>query len=913
MTGPEAPPPIYETPVQKGLARVHIYGAGVAGLTAAHELARRGFRVRVYEHAVEYDERGKREGGSPSSRFSPEIAVGGMARSQFLRAARGALGNFPKEGRFTTCDQYRLRYPVPLDEAGRTAWKDEPHDKERLLQFVNRCGFFSDSSPGILHIRLPPTADDSRYAAFLEAARAVRRYLSQVREPEPGASTSAHLAEDRVIIVSREEEWDLIRDLASPFPGLDENAEALLLEVFYFLPGEHGFRFFPSYYRHLFSTMVETPILDAQGGLTGRRIFDNLVPSSFYGIAAQGRRIRFLRRAPVTRPVEMLQELGDLASSGYPPTDALQFSLRIWRYLCTCSERRRAEYEGISWWEYLEGYDPKTGARRYQYSRAFKQDMQFAPRVLAAFDGAWGDARTNGNTLAQLYLNNLMPMPKTDGTLNGPTTVAWFRPWRHYLEAYLGVEFRQGSLMFFQLEDDRLVPYIDVNGTAWAPWVDTHEKPRPPGTEPGKLEEPVDYYVVATDAQTAEQTTNGLPPIGVIQGLRSFTSCIPPNPRGPEPEQPRDWERLPGYVPWDRFQTLTGIQFFFPSSVRFAEGYLYFLDAPWGLSAINSQQYWASPPSFGKEGFASVLSVDIGNWYVREPWLKSPSDCSRREIAVEVWEQIRKATEQHNAPLPHASHFGFTLPEPAWYHVDRFIRFDTDPATRRERPGHNLAPYLIPIMGDWERRPGADPWDPLAPPAVGRPRVELPEGLWQAPHGGYQVHWGRLVFAGTYLRTFTRMTTMESANESARHAVNAIIDHYLAHPRPPPKEEPEPKPAGVGIRGAPAMPDFGGQGSLTGSPDFRMTPIGEYCRIWDPEKHELAELAPLRELDSQLFAAGLPHVWDVLRLEPMLLPLLPPNDPLRGIESLKSFLGSVRESLRKLSPSAWPGLRWPPP
>ena len=51
--------------------------------------------------------------------------------------------------------------------------------------------------------------------------------------------------------------------------------------------------------------------------------------------------------------------------------------------------------------------------------------------------------------------------------------------------------------------------------------------------------------------------------------------------------------------------------------------------------------------------------------------------------------------------------------------------------------------------------------------------------VWQARHGGYQVHHNSLVFAGTWTKTFTRMTTMEAACESARHAVNAILDHYV--------------------------------------------------------------------------------------------------------------------------------------
>jgi hypothetical protein len=885
------------THTRKGPARVHIYGAGIAGLTAAHELGRRGFRVRVYEPAQEYDETGQPEpGAAKQATLHPRLAVGGMARSQYLRVAKGALGNFQDAGQFTASDAYRMVYDYSRD------WDDAGLNPMSVERFLSRSELRpSERFPGIVHIRIPPPLDSERTPTRLATAQVLREFLTQTGSTTP---SSLRIPRERVILVADEEEA-FARKMEAPFPPLEDKDE-LLLELVHYLPGEHGFRFFPSYYRHLFSTMVETPILDDEGRPTGRRVFDNLVPSSFYGIAAQGRRIRFLRRAPSTRPVDMLQEAKELGSSGYPPKDMLQFTLRIWRYMCTCSGRRKADFEKVSWWEYLEGYEPGTGARRYKYSDAFKHDMQFAPRVLAAFDGAWGDARTNGNTFVQLYLNNVLPLPKTDGTLNGPTTPALFRPWRRYLAEHLGVEFLQGSLERLELVEGRLVPHIRVFEEPRGRWEERQDTTV--STVLSDVEEPVDYYVVATDAVTAEQVTKDLPPLGVVEGLRGFTSQVPPNPRGSEPAQPRTPGVLPGHVPWDRFQTLTGIQFFFPSSVRLAEGYLYFLDAPWGLSAINSQQYWAMPPTLAQDGFAAVLSVDIGNWYVREPGLKSPSACSRHEIAHEVWRQVKQATELHQAPLPQALQFGFTLPEPAWYYMDRYIRFETDEATGKERPVDNRAPYLIPIMGDWKRRPGAEPWDPMVQSPESKPGAALPEGLWQAPHGGYQVHWNQLLFAGTYLKTFTRMTTMEAANESARHAVNAIIDHYLAHH---PQEEPRRR--GVaGTREAPSVSvdEYSGQGTLTGSPEFRMTPLGEYCRIWDPEKHELPELASLRELDAKLFAAGLPHLWDLLHLEPLALPLLSaPAAQEGGAEALKSFLGRVHASLGAMRGSPlWPGL-----
>lgn len=91
---PPAPPPL-----RKVLGRVHIHGGGITGLTAAHELASRGFRVRVYDFVDEYEAIGRIAGP-----HRHRIAVGGIARSQFLRVEKGALGNFADRGQFTTCE-----------------------------------------------------------------------------------------------------------------------------------------------------------------------------------------------------------------------------------------------------------------------------------------------------------------------------------------------------------------------------------------------------------------------------------------------------------------------------------------------------------------------------------------------------------------------------------------------------------------------------------------------------------------------------------------------------------------------------------------------------------------------------------------------------------------------------------------
>jgi len=101
---------------------------------------------------------------------------------------------------------------------------------------------------------------------------------------------------------------------------------------------------------------------------------------------------------------------------------------------------------------------------------------------------------------------------------------------------------------------------------------------------------------------------------------------------------------------------------------------------------------------------------------------------------------------------------------------------------------------------------------------------------------------------------------MEAANESARHAVNAILDHYLYRNADGGLEAP-------GDRGGAPREPYNGQRA-------RPTPIGDYCRIWDPERHEPPDFERFKQLDEVFFRSGLAHPWEVIGsdLPPTLLP-----------------------------------------
>ncbi len=783
------------------LATVNVYGAGIAGLTTAHELMIRGFKVRIVEGDIAMD---------PEGNEGP--AIGGLARNQYLEA--------PK-----------LLSPRWWEINEKAVWTAAAPDGDTRLAVRFEKGSSDLSEDSAATLSAAADAIKSKYGAVsleIASSAADGKTKKQNRDLSARRAETVKSALAGALPGMRDRHFHLLTDTELPVLTAEGGVPAteqgtVTVRVFkIILPGEHGFHFFPGYYRHLFDTMRRTPIVDEEGNETGRTVYDNLTVAPHQSYAVQ---------FPHSRTID-------------ETLDYQQFALRMQRYLTTCPARRAAEYEDISWWQYLTGWNPATGTALYVYSPQFAAGVKFSGRVLAAFDAEWGDARTNGDTFIQLELDSWTGKQTFDGILNGGETTNWFEPWRRYLISR-GVQFVSGVLEGFDLVDGKLRAMVV-----------------PPGKPTAIPDEDADYYVSATDVVNAEKVTARLPRIGVPAGLNGYTTIVPPCPISRTPQMQevivRDPLKQPGLRDWDRLQTLSGIQYFFTNEFNLSDGYMYFTDAAWALSSINPQQFWTRRPTLEKDGFAGLMSVDIGSWRLPSatPSLlgKSAWECTREEIAQEVWRQITTSLLREQRDV--------ILPQPAWYNLDQNIVFGSSPTST---PRENRTPYQIPIVGDWKNRPAGNPWDPTPTlPNLDSAYPYLEPGLWQARHGGYLVHWDRLVFAGTYMRTFTRMTTMESANESARNAVNAIIDHVvekrygeeiLARVMPPSASSTPPTPPGEELNS-----NF--------TRDFqRPSPAGDYCRIWNPEQNELPSLQAERNADALRFALGQPHIYDTLGVE----------------------------------------------
>ncbi|MFD3594774.1 FAD-dependent oxidoreductase [Nocardia sp. NPDC058640] len=222
------------------------------------------------------------------------------------------------------------------------------------------------------------------------------------------------------------------------------------------------------------------------------------------------------------------------------------------------------------------------------------------------------------------------------------------------------------------------------------------------------------------------------------------------------------------FVDW-----MNGIQIYFRTPLRISRGHTAYVDTPWSLTSISQNQLWTHKlPSFGDGSVADCLSVDISDWHsVGMLYGKPATECTHEEIFREVWAQLSSHLNDREQLLrPADVHSWFLDPGITWQGAQNA----------------NADPLLINTAGSWDARPNA--------------------------HGSIE----NLFLAGDYVRTDVDLATMEGANESARAAVNALLD----------------------VSGSNAQRCTGFK--------LRRTP----------------ELEPLRAVDASRYAQGLPNLFD---------------------------------------------------
>ncbi len=349
------------------------------------------------------------------------------------------------------------------------------------------------------------------------------------------------------------------------------------------LPGEHGFRFFPAFYRHLPDTMMRIPY---QGNVS---VFNNLVHATRIHVARAG-------MPPLILTARVPQNVEDWALSfkeifsgiGVPDSEVTYFIDRLFTLLTSCPERRLAEYELIPWWTFIG-----AATRSPAYQTLLGKGLT---RSLVAVRAQEGSTRTVGYTLLQL-LFGLLTYGGFDRLLSGPTSDVWLSPWVSFLRQK-GVDFRSGTtIKSFQASAAAVTSVTaEANG------------------QPFEIR--ADYYICALPVEIMTELVDA--PLKTLAPSLSNLNKL-------------------------RTAWMNGIQFYLAHDVPLEFGHTLYADSPWALTSISQRQFWtqANLADFGDGKLGGILSVDISDWETPGVYGKPAMQCSAGEIEKDVWAQIK--------------------------------------------------------------------------------------------------------------------------------------------------------------------------------------------------------------------------------------------------------------------------------
>jgi uncharacterized protein with NAD-binding domain and iron-sulfur cluster len=410
------------------------------------------------------------------------------------------------------------------------------------------------------------------------------------------------------------------------------------------LPAEHGFRFFPGFYRHLPDTMGRIPYPGSGNGVAG-----NLVDATRALLAQAGGRNELIGVVRAAGSLEDLSAvsrflLGWATQLGIPAHEHALFMERLLTLLTSCDERRLEQWEHQSWWEF-SGADRRSEA----YGRFLADGLT---RTLVAARAREMSARTGGLILLQLLFDLTRVGGRADRVLNAPTQEAWIGPWVEHLRRR-GVQLHAGAAVAGIEYADRHIVGVTVSRAG------------------GAVERvQADFYVAA------------LP----VEQLRLL---VTPELRRAEPALAR----------LDRLVTrwMNGVMFYLDRDVPLVHGHAIYIDSEWALTSISQAQFWGGRDleEYGDGRVEGILSVDVSEW--DRPGRRTgkvAAKCTPEEIRTEVWGQLQDHLNDGPAPVL-ADHNVL-----GWY-LDPAIQFPNPTGAT------NLEPLLVNTTGSWADRPEA--------------------------------------------------------------------------------------------------------------------------------------------------------------------------------------------------------------
>jgi uncharacterized protein with NAD-binding domain and iron-sulfur cluster len=351
------------------------------------------------------------------------------------------------------------------------------------------------------------------------------------------------------------------------------------------LPGEHGFRFFPAFYRHTFDTMRRIPYADNSEG-----VFGNLVATSESMIARKG-------GTEISIPIELPEIIDDWEEVlellvgnpfGIPDEERAFFVDRLLTFLTACEERRTQEYENISWWEFTDAANK---------SEAYQQYFAIGvTRSLVAMQAEESSTRSVGRIYIQQLLGLAMPWLHVDSILDGPTNDVWIDPWVEYLDQHGVRFFPETTIEGISCIDGQIADISIVNSGSTS-------------SISGEL------YVAALPVEilselVTDELADAAPSLGDLDQLKTA---------------------------W-----MNGIQFYLDTDVSIAESHVIYQGSPWALTSIAQHQFWdVDLAEYGRGAVEGIISICISDWTTPGNTVEKPAkECTPEEIKREVWSQL---------------------------------------------------------------------------------------------------------------------------------------------------------------------------------------------------------------------------------------------------------------------------------
>ena len=545
--------------------------------------------------------------------------------------------------------------------------------------------------------------------------------------------SAAHELAERGYAVTVYEYYDVLGGKARsmPVPGTGTGGRGPL-------PAEHGFRFFPGFYRNLPDTMRRIPFPGNPNGVHGnlRNATEELFARS------SGRPdLHFPLRRVTTPPApgditpswirDQVLSVLDLGTR-LPAHEAAYFADRLLVHLTSCDARREDQWEKTAWWDFIRAEEMSA---EYRTLLGIGQT-----RNLVATRAEVASTRTVGRVIIEALIlwgllgRGLDGDADIDRVLNAPTSEAWIDPWETHLRSQ-GVEFVLGTQVREVVYEGGRVTGVRV------------------AARDGSQERTVtaDHYVSAMPVEHARGTWG--------RALRAA-----------DPQLAR----------CDALQTdwMTGVMFYLRTPTPVVHGHINCLDSPWSVTGIGQAQFWDVRDfsrDYGDGQAHECLSAIISEW--DKPGIlygKTAKECTKDEIVAELWAQLKDGlNDSGKTTLRDEDRLG-------WF-MDPAVTGLGGPAPQ------NREQLLIHPTGTLYNRPSA--------------RTEVPN----------------FFLAGDYVHTDVDLATMEGANESARRAVNALLDADNSDAEP--------------------------------------------CEIW--ELYRPPEMEPLKRVDELRYKLGLPNTFDL--------------------------------------------------